>query len=506
MHDPESIVAGLPVPQCYWVRPGLVLAGEYPGAVLERQARRKLGALLDAGVRRFVDLTEEGEYGLRPYRESLDDEASRRGMRCSYRRVPMPDACAPPAERVREVLDHLDEAVAAGEPIYLHCFGGIGRTGTVVGCYLVHQGMAGADALAQVASLYGSLPKSKGCATSSPETETQRDLVRHWAALDALPGRRSRFRGSLLGLAAGDALGTTLEFSGRGPHDLTDMVGGGPFDLDPGAWTDDTSMALCLADSLIAERGFDARDQMARYVRWWREGHNSSTGFCFDIGNTVRTALSDYESTGNPWAGSEDPYTAGNGSLMRLAPVVLCYANRPAEALQRAADSSRTTHACREAVDACRYMAALILGCLRGVPKEVLLGPLYAPYEGCWDRAPLCESIEAIACGSYDGKGWQQMRATGYVVHTLEAALWAFDSTNSFEAGCLQVVNLGEDADTSGAVYGQLAGAYYGEGGVPAAWRQRLAMRERITLLADELYDTAESIAPSSGRHLRRRL
>jgi len=135
---------------------------------------------------------------------------------------------------------------------------------------------------------------------------------------------RSRSRGALLGLAAGDALGTTLEFQ-PGPHQLTDMVGGGPFGLWPGEWTDDTSMALCLACSLVELGRFDAADQMQRYVDWWREGYMSSNGRCFDIGNTVATALRRFQATGEPHAGSTDPFTAGNGSLMRLAPVPLFF-------------------------------------------------------------------------------------------------------------------------------------------------------------------------------------
>ncbi|MGA1198430.1 MAG: ADP-ribosylglycohydrolase family protein, partial [Candidatus Latescibacterota bacterium] len=118
----------------------------------------------------------------------------------------------------------------------------------------------------------------------------------------------------MLGLAVGDALGTTLEFQSPGSFEpLTDMVGGGPFGLDVGQWTDDTSMALCLAESLIACDGFDPKDQMDRYVRWWRDGYMSVTGHCFDIGNTVRNALFNYQKTGDPFSGSQDPNAAGNG-------------------------------------------------------------------------------------------------------------------------------------------------------------------------------------------------
>lgn len=305
------------------------------------------------------------------------------------------------------------------------------------------------------------------------------------------PELRDRFRGALLGLAAGDALGTTLEFTGVGPHSLTDMIGGGPFCLRPGEWTDDTSMALCLAASLVERRGFDAADQMERYLRWQREGYMSSNGRCFDIGNTVGAALRRYRQTGDPYAGSTDPYAAGNGSLMRLAPVPLAYARDARLAIARAADSSRTTHGAATAVDACRYMAGLIWGALHGERKDTLLAPGYSPIPGLWLEAPLAPEIEEIAQGSFRRKAPPEIRGTGYVVKSLEAALWAFHHGGDFRQGALLAVNLGEDADTTGAVYGQLAGAFYGAEGIPPAWRAKLARADEIVALADGLYALA---------------
>lgn len=298
-----------------------------------------------------------------------------------------------------------------------------------------------------------------------------------------------RYRGCLLGLATGDAVGTTVEFRPPGSFTpVTDMVGGGPFRLSPGQWTDDTSMALCLAESLLACGEFDAADQMRRYVRWWREGYLSSTGTCFDIGNTTRAALARFEETGEPYAGSTDDRTAGNGALMRLAPVPLFYAQRPERAIQRSADSARTTHGARAAVDACRYFAGLIVGALQGVAKAELLAPGYTPAPGAWERAPLCDAVAEVAQGSFRRRNPPEIRGRGYVVDTLEAALWAFDRTDSFRDGCLRVVNLGDDADTTGAVYGQLAGAFYGELGIPAEWQARLHASALLATLAERLY------------------
>ncbi|WP_338833973.1 ADP-ribosylarginine hydrolase Tri1 [Moorella humiferrea] len=306
-----------------------------------------------------------------------------------------------------------------------------------------------------------------------------------------------RYRGSLLGLAVGDALGVTLEFKAPGTFKpINDMVGGGPFNLKPGQWTDDTAMALGLAESLVECRGFDPVDQMERYRRWYREGYMSSTGRCFDIGNTVRSALERFERTGEPYCGPTDPFTAGNGSLMRLAPVPLFYARDPREAVAKAGESSRTTHGAVEAVDACRYMAALIVGAVNGASKEELLSEHYEPVPGLWREALLAPGVAAVASGSFKRRNPPEIRGTGYVVDCLEAALWAFCHGSNFREGALLAVNLGDDADTTGAVYGQLAGAYYGEDGIPEEWREKIAMRELVVSLAEELLALAWGYRP----------
>lgn len=297
-----------------------------------------------------------------------------------------------------------------------------------------------------------------------------------------------RYRGCLLGLAVGDAVGTTLEFTRPGAFaPIADMVGGGPFGLLPGQWTDDTSMALCLAESLAEKCKFDPADQMQRYVRWWREGHLSSTGACFDIGNTTRAALARFQQTGDPYAGSADKYAAGNGSIMRLAPVPMAYATDPQTAVFLAGESSKTTHGAETAVSACHYFAALLVGALTGVDKTTLLSPLYSPISGYWETHPLVAEIAEIAAGSFKHRQPPQIQGSGYVVKSLEAALWAFYHSQDFRQGCLLAANLGDDADTTAAVYGQLAGAFYGEQGIPTDWLNKLALRPKIEWLADQL-------------------
>jgi len=297
------------------------------------------------------------------------------------------------------------------------------------------------------------------------------------------PGVRTRTRGCLLGLAVGDAVGTTVEFQPRGSFaPLTDMVGGGPFGLKPGQWTDDTSMALCLATSLVECGGFDAGDQMERYCRWYEEGYLSSTGRPFDIGNTVRSALERFRQEGDPNAGARDPRSAGNGCIMRLAPVPLFFFPDLEAAEHHAGESSRTTHGAEECVDASRLLARMICRALEGRSKdEVILG----------DRSSFTgsPSIEALARGRFRRKSKEEIRGSGYVTESLEAALWSFDRTHSYEAAVLEAANLGDDADTTAAVTGQIAGAFYGEGGIPARWLEPLAMRPEIAALADRLHD-----------------
>jgi ADP-ribosyl-[dinitrogen reductase] hydrolase len=294
-----------------------------------------------------------------------------------------------------------------------------------------------------------------------------------------------RYRGCLLGLAIGDALGTAVEFRQRGSFPpLTVMTGGGAFRLEPGQWTDDTSMALCLATSMVEKKGFDALDQMQRYLRWFDEGYLSSTGECFDIGRATQLALERFRSTGQAFSGSSDPFSAGNGSLMRLAPVALFYAPDQAQASQYAGQSSRTTHAAPECVQACQVFAGMLVRALGGESKTAVL------FEGREDALD-SEKILAIARGVYRDKDSNQIRGSGYVVESLEAALWCFWKTGSFSEAVLAAANLGDDADTTAAICGQIAGAYYGESGLPTAWLEKLYMQDQISTLAEQLANHA---------------
>ena len=291
----------------------------------------------------------------------------------------------------------------------------------------------------------------------------------------------SHHRGCLLGLACGDAVGTTVEFCQRGSFaPVTDMVGGGPFDLPAGAWTDDTSMALCLASSLLEVGRFDPEDQMGRYCRWHDDGYMSSTGKCFDIGLTVRRALDRFRETGDPFSGSTDPMSAGNGCLMRLAPIPLAYSRDLRATKHWAQQSSRTTHGALECLEASQLLAEMIHDALHGASKEDVL----------FDRNTnqfQSPKVGAIAAGEYRSKPAEEIRGSGYVIDCLEASAWCFWRATTFREAILLAVNLGDDADTTGAVCGQIAGAFYAEEAIPKEWVSRILWSDRIRDMADSL-------------------
>ena len=291
---------------------------------------------------------------------------------------------------------------------------------------------------------------------------------------------QDKFEGALVGLAVGDAVGTTLEFKPRGTFiPITDMEGGGPFRLRVGEWTDDTSMALCLANSLIQHKGFNPEDQMNRYCNWWRVGYMSSTGDCFDIGGTVMSALDNYIEHADPFSGSIDEDTAGNGSLMRLAPIPIFYASNKELAVKYAGESSRTTHGAAECIDSCRLFTSLIIESYNAASKEAIFEQcVYQPY------AP---NVIEIANRSFMSKSYQELTGSGYVIESLESALWCFMNSDNFEEAILLSANIGNDADTTAAICGQIAGAYYGFSGIPEKWSSAIVMACEIKQWASEL-------------------
>lgn len=303
---------------------------------------------------------------------------------------------------------------------------------------------------------------------------------------DIDPELADRALGAFLGLAIGDALGTALEFKPPGTFaPIQDLVGGGPFALKPGQGTDDTSMALCLAASFIAKGGCDPIDQLERYQRWRDRGYMSSTGECFDIGNTVNDAISRFVQTEEAECGSQEEEASGNGALMRLAPAVIFNFIDLEQARRDAHVSTITTHGSELCTQCSDLFAQLLWHAINGGTKEELCNPELI--SGTNDIVPLRPEVQKIVDGSYKGRSPPEIRGTGYVVASLEAALWAFYTSNDFKSGALNAANLGDDADTTAAIYGQIAGAYYGASGIPSHWQTILQERDRITAFAPAL-------------------
>ncbi|HXY97242.1 MAG TPA: ADP-ribosylglycohydrolase family protein [Steroidobacteraceae bacterium] len=303
----------LPLANCYWVVPGKLLAGEYPAGASPETTRERLQRLTQAGIAAFIDLTQAGE--LASYEAELPAGVD-------YVRKPIPDHGLPEGRsHMAGILASLRQALDSSRPVYLHCRAGIGRTGMVAGCFLAEQGLGGEGALAELNRLWQQSARS-ALWPSVPETDEQVEFVRAWATPAAADGDpllepstlvaaralRERFIGALVGLAVGDAVAAATQFRRPGHFaPVGDLLGGGPFDLPRGGWSDDTAMALCLAESLLESGGFDARDQVERYTRWQSQGHLSATGQCVGITAATARALAAARWRRQMFSGSHDP-------------------------------------------------------------------------------------------------------------------------------------------------------------------------------------------------------
>ncbi|ABY33255.1 ADP-ribosylglycohydrolase family protein [Methylorubrum extorquens] len=441
-----------------------------------RDLATDIRAISDWGATTLVTLIEDHEIDALKV-PGLERECQRHGI--EWLHLPIPDVSAPTdafEAAWATVGEGLRSRLRNGFNVVVHCKGGLGRAGTIAARLLVELGADPGDAIQSV----------REARPGAIETvEQERHVHDQRPIYDRLPSTsldsiRDRAFGALVGLAVGDAIGTTVEFEQRGSFDpVTDMIGGGPFDLRPGEWTDDTSMTLALGESLLACGGLDERDLLERFLRWFHDGENSVKGYCFDIGNATAAALRAFHQTGDIHAASTDPRNAGNGSIMRLAPVAVRHWNNPDRIRGAARRQSATTHPAAEPIDASEALALLLANAIRGMPLTDLLSQSYGPYT---------PKVQAVVDGSWRGKHRDAIRSSGYVIDTLEAAIWAIGSSGTFEESVLRAVNLGDDSDSVGAVAGQIAGAFYGLSGIPERWRKRLAWNDRIEGLGDRLF------------------
>jgi ADP-ribosylglycohydrolase len=457
--------------------PGELLAGEHPSGASPEETRMRLGRLLAAGIECFIDLTFPGEAP--PYDLVLP-------IGIEYLRKPIKDHALPEMpEHMREILDCIADALRSGRKVYVHCRAGIGRTGTVIGCMLAERGLSGDAALDELNRVWQQSLRSKSW-DWIPETAPQATYVRNWtpervapaeeaasehadpllddSTLSAARGVRSRFLGALFGLAVGDALAAATQY--RRPGTFTpvgDLLGGGPFDLPRGGWSDDTAMALCLADSLLECDGFDARDQVERYRRWQKDGYLSATGQCLGITASTARALALAQWRRQLYSGSHDPTQLDPEPLSRVGVAVMFYLADAQEALRQAMESARPTCQSPAVLEACRTFADLMLAALSGQPKAAILAQAPAALAAAPPESP-SSAPEVLA-----------------------AAVWAFASTTTLREALLQAVNLGGNSDVVGAVCGQLAGAHHTVAAIPAGWRNSLMHKDLIEGFADRL-------------------
>lgn len=442
-----------------------------------RDLESDLDAIVSWGASAVVTLVEDHE--LSELKVAHMGEAVRR-MHMDWYHSPIRDfdiPCVMFERQWKSAGKEIRWRLANGFDILVHCKGGLGRAGMIAAKLLVEFGIDPATAIARV----------RDVRPGAIETEAQENYIMRQGAVEkaaadiSMDACRDRAVGALVGLAVGDAVGTTLEFATRDSYEpLTDMVGGGPFNLEAGQWTDDSSMALALADSLISHNGFNARDLMGRFQEWMEDGRYSSTGTCFDIGVTTHAAIQRWQSTGDPIAGSTDQFSAGNGSIMRLAPVAIRYWRNHPRLDDVARRQSETTHATIACLDACSVMAHML--------AKLISGSQALHYEGSIANVS-DRRIRQVAAGSWRGRPRSSIRGSGYVVESLEAALWSVGRTGNFEQAVLTAANLGEDADTTAAIAGQFAGALYGLSAIPRKWLAQLAKSDQIIAMGNALFD-----------------
>jgi ADP-ribosylglycohydrolase len=487
-----------PVPESYWVVPGRLLAGEYPGSYSRADALDRLRRFIAAELTCFVDLTEPEE--LPPYNVLLPLQGVR-GRRIQYFREPIPDHGVPNRrESMARVVELIDDALEDSHNVYLHCRAGIGRSATVAACWLVHHGRSPDQALAELQLLWRQSRRAQDW-PSIPETEQQADFVRHWRSRRAPPrlltvpgparapqataaaagstalGYAERLRGALLGLAAGDAAGAAA--SGRGAG----------FD---GEWTQPTALTLCLADSLLETGSFDAHDQIGRYLRWQREGRLSATGRARGLTTDIEKALARYQWRRLPMAGSHDPNDRSTACLPRTLAAVAFAPRRSAAMLGMVEDCARTTHQAPVVLDACRAYGALLFGALRGDPPATVLAAGYAPEAATWRARPLKDEVAAMLNSDPLAEPTAGTRGADALGAVARARRCVSQGGGVAEAVRLAIAE-GVEPALDGALAGALAGALYGPASVPAEWLARLAQRDWLERYAARLAERGQT-------------
>jgi ADP-ribosylglycohydrolase len=445
----------------------------------------RLRRFLEAGITCFIDLTEPDESPA--YDKHLPVETPS-GRRIDYLRQPIPDHGVP-ADRATmdRILATLDDALATGHCVYLHCRAGIGRSAMVAGCWLAERNPGGGEAALTELGDYWQQCRQSRSWPQVPETSEQEDFVRTWqplrpgvkgAAKSSGPGRgltlEQRVRGGWFGLALGDALGAT--------HAAVATT------TSPLAWTQHTSLALCLAESLDALGRSDARDQIERYWRWFKDGHLSATG---QPGEThasldVAKALATFRWRSLPMAGSHDPKDAAATSLPRVLAAALFAGNDPVAAITLAAECSRTTHQSPLILDACRAYSAMLVSALHGQPSQDWLQAIPEPLPGCWSAKPLRKDVQAAMTTAPAVDGATAIGGGVDVLQALAIARRIVSDARDFDAAIADAKrSVRDDAGLVAGLACTMFGLQHGVDALPAAVLGRLAGRNLLDVAAE---------------------
>jgi len=487
-----------PFPNSYWLEPGRLLCGEYPRDFDDLGDHAGMSAILQAGARVFIDLTEEGE--LKPYTAMAYERAASLGIdpgELEFHRFPIRDVSIPRnQDEMRAILRLIRLARQQGRIIYLHCWGGKGRTGTVAGCALRDLfGLDGDESLALLSIRWQAC--AKAAHSESPETEEQRGFVRSFDPVQS--SLEEQVRGAILGAAVGDALGVPVEFAGRLARDVdpvTDMREFGTHHQPAGTWSDDTSMILATMEGLGKAGSFSPGAAMAEFSLWLKEAKHTPHGKVFDIGNATREAILRFGAGADPLqCGGTSDWSNGNGSLMRILPVALAYAN-DAELVEKASQMSALTHAHERSRMSCAFYCLIVSELLHGEGLTKATSFAWNVMDHRWGFTPDERTyFDRWQPEQLFARGEDEVGSSGHVIDTLEAALWVNARHDNYRDTVLHAVNLGDDTDTTGCVAGGLAGLIYGLEDIPEEWREVLAKREEIADIAKRYTEFCVQVA-----------
>jgi len=464
--------APVPIPNSYWVRPGQLLAGEYPGSISRAEAMERVQKLLNAGVTSFVDLTEDGEL---PAYDNLLRELTEQHVR--YRRFGILDHSVPdsPAHMIK-ILDFIDAELAAGQCVYVHCHAGIGRTGTTVGCHLIRGGLASDAALDRLQALWQQCGRSRRWPTI-PETDEQVEFVRLWREAAIAPvgnDQSSRFEAALLGLAIGDAVGSMVANSNFDAATLV-AISREPGLLNTGA---STALTRALADSLLARGDNDSDDQMQRYLAWTQSVGN------IGVPAEVRRALAGWQWSRKKLAGTHDPANLDPHSLPRTLAVAMYLSDDAKAAIEGAVEASRTTQQSPVVLDLCRVWAALFVDAFAGIDKQTLLR-FDGPAMQLVRRRQLKPAVQELI----DNRGQRACLDAHDAVSVTCVALNAFATGKTLHDGLIRVVTSSRAAPSAAALCGALCGAHHGIDAIAPEWARQLPEEAALRSLARHLFN-----------------